>query len=86
MKVIAVAYIYQLAKFDDFMSFGSKEMFLRNSQNCSGLNSTNVFQIADECIFIVKNISYNLPCFNHTRDHSFATYAQFYEKLTFLSP
>ena len=27
MKVIAVAYIYQLAKFDDFMSFGSKDIF-----------------------------------------------------------
>ena len=27
MKVIALAYIYQLAKFGDFMSWGSKDIF-----------------------------------------------------------
>ena len=27
LKIIALAYIYQLAKFDDFMNCGSKDIF-----------------------------------------------------------
>ena len=27
MKIIVLAYIYQLAKFGDFMSYGSKDIF-----------------------------------------------------------
>ena len=35
MKIIALAYIYQLAKFGDFMSCGSKDIFKVHLISCT---------------------------------------------------